>query len=160
MNRYSEIEAKFPREIVLLKGSPCQWGRCTFCDYILDNSNDRDLMIRENRSVLENVTGKYGTLEVINSGSVFELPPETLEDIRNIVNEKKIKKLIFEAHWMYRHRVDEMRDYFKISIFYKTGVETFDNDFRQKVLKKGAGFQSAKEVAKYFDSPCLMIGIQ
>ncbi len=117
-------------------------------------------MILENRRALSEVTGKYGTLEVINSGSVFELPEKTLEDIGDLVESKKIKQLVFEAHWMYRRRVDEMREFFKIPIFYKTGVETFDNDFRQKILKKGAGFQTPEEVSEYFDSPCLMIGIE
>lgn len=160
MNRYSVITEKFPREIVLLKGRPCQWGRCTFCDYILDNSLDESSNVAENRRVLRGVTGEFKTLEVINSGSVFELPQETLEDIRKTVESKRIEKLVFEAHWMYRHRLDEMRAFFNIPIFYKTGVETFDNDFRQRVLKKGASFNSPGEVAKYFDSPCLMIGVQ
>ena len=45
-------------------------------------------------------------------------------------------------------------------ITFKIGVETFDNDFREQVLKKHADFTDPKEVAEYFDSPCLMVGIQ
>ena len=37
MVRYSKVTAKNQREIVLLKGRPCVWGRCAFCDYTLDN---------------------------------------------------------------------------------------------------------------------------
>ena len=47
-----------------------------------------------------------------------------------------------------------------VPIVYKIGVETFDRDFREKVLNKHADFQSPQEVAEYFDSPCLMVGIQ
>ena len=42
MDRYSEITNKNQREIVLLKAFPCVWGKCSFCDYILDNSNFED----------------------------------------------------------------------------------------------------------------------
>ncbi|MFQ9981021.1 MAG: radical SAM protein, partial [Finegoldia magna] len=42
MNRYAKIEEKLKREIVLLKGRPCFWGKCTFCDYIEDNTMDMD----------------------------------------------------------------------------------------------------------------------
>lgn len=106
------------------------------------------------------MTGEFGILEVIDSASVFDLPLETLEMIKNIVEEKNIKRLFFEAHWIYRNRLDEIRDYFKIPITFKTGIESFDNDFREKVLRKGANFTDYREVKKYFDSPCVMVGIK
>nr|WP_330364662.1 hypothetical protein [Clostridioides difficile] len=88
MDRYSEITNKNQREIVLLKGFPCIWGKCSFCDYIDDNSNLEEEMNKLNLKVLKNVTGKYGVLEVINSGSCFELPKDTLEKIKCIIKEK------------------------------------------------------------------------
>ena len=81
MDRYSKITNKNQREIVLLKAFPCIWGKCRFCDYIEDNSNQKDEMIRLNHEILSQVTGEFGVLEVINSGSCFELPKETLEEI-------------------------------------------------------------------------------
>ena len=42
----------------------------------------------------------------------------------------------------------------------KIGVETFDDDFRNRVLNKNATFQTIEELKQYFDSPCLMVGIQ
>ena len=53
-----------------------------------------------------------------------------------------------------------MRDYFGIPVTYKMGVETFDYDFREKVLNKHADFKTPMEAAEYFDSICLMVGIQ
>jgi Predicted Fe-S oxidoreductase len=117
-------------------------------------------MVRENREALKEITGEFGVLEVINSGSCFELPKETLEDIRTVVRLKNIKRLIFESHWIYRKRLQEMRDYFGIPVTYKMGVETFDYDFREKVLNKHADFKTPMEAAEYFDSICLMVGIQ
>lgn len=42
--RYSRITAKNQREICLLRGFPCAWGKCAFCDYIEDNGRDREAM--------------------------------------------------------------------------------------------------------------------
>ena len=160
MDRYSEINNKNKREIVLLKGFPCKWGKCSFCDYTLDNDNDEDDMNRLNFEVLENVTGKYKVLEVINSGSCFELPKNTLDRIKSIIIEKNIEKLFLESHWCYKNRLDEMRRFFNIPIIFKTGVESFDYDFRNNFLKKNAKFKTVNELKTYFDSPCMMVGIK
>ena len=160
INRYSKITDKTKREIVLLKARPCKWGKCTFCDYIEDNEVDNKKIDEINFEVLKNVTGEFGVLEVIDSASVFDLTENTLREIKRIVEEKNIKRLFFEAHWIYRNRLDEIRDFFGIPITFKTGIETFDNDFREKVLRKGADFKDYREVKKYFDSPCVMVGIK
>lgn len=94
--RYSRIVKKNQREICLLKAFPCRWGKCTFCDYIEDNSKDEEEMILLNREVLQKVTGEFGVLEVINSGSCFELPEQTLDDLSFLIREKKIKKLFLK----------------------------------------------------------------
>uniref|UniRef100_UPI0037C9DAD9 radical SAM protein n=1 Tax=Peptoniphilus grossensis TaxID=1465756 RepID=UPI0037C9DAD9 len=160
MNRYSKITNKTKREIVLLKARPCKWGKCTFCDYIEDNEVDSKKIDDINLEVLKNVTGEFGVLEVIDSASVFDLTDKSLEAIKKVVEEKNIRRLFFEAHWIYRNRLDEIRDFFKVPITFKTGIETFDNDFRERVLRKGADFKDYREVKKYFDSPCVMVGIK
>ncbi len=158
--RYSTITGKNEREICLLKGFPCAWGKCAFCDYIEDNGRDEEAMAEVNRQVLNQVTGEFGVLEVINSGSCFELPERTLEDISRVIKEKNIKKLFFESHWMYRKHLAAMRERMQVPIVFKIGVETFDREFREGVLKKHADFKDPQEVARYFDSPCLMVGIK
>lgn len=160
MERYNKITNKNPREIVLLKGRPCAWGKCRFCDYIEDNSRNLEEMNALNREVLSHVTGELGVLEVINSGSCFELPKETLRMIKELIQEKGIQRLFLESHWMYRNHLQKMRDYMGIPITFKIGVETFDREFRETYLNKHANFQSPEEVRKYFDSPCLMVGIK
>lgn len=160
MDRYNIIHGKNKREIVLLKGFPCVWGKCSFCDYIDDNSRDENEINNLNIDVVDNVKGTYGVLEVINSGSCFELPKGTLEYIKNVIEEKNIKKLFFESHWCYRNRLQEMRDYFGVDIVFKIGVESFDNDFRNNFLNKNARFEDYTEVKKYFSSVCLMVGIK
>ena len=160
MDRYSIIENKNHREIVLLKGFPCVWGKCSFCDYILDNSTNEEEINEINFNVLSNITGKYKVLEVINSGSCFEIPRKTLEKIKEIIDEKGIEKLFLESHWCYRNRLNEMREFFNIPIIFKIGVETFDYDFRNDFLNKNAKFKAPEELKEYFDSPCIMVGIK
>ena len=53
-----------------------------------------------------------------------------------------------------------MRDYFNIPITFKIGVESFDYDFRNDLLNKNAKFKDHVELKKYFDSPCMMVGIK
>ena len=161
MERYSTIDKKYKREIVLLKARPCRWGKCGFCDYIEDNEINEEKIDKINKKVLRKITGKYGVVEVIDSASFFELTEKTKKMIKEIIDEKNIHTLFFECHWIYRNKAHEIREYFKNQkIIIKTGVETFDNDFRENYLKKGAGFKDYKEVLKYFDSPCLMVGIK
>lgn len=160
MERYSRIENKCKREIVLLKARPCAWSKCTFCDYIEDNSTCIDEMIKINADVLSHVTGEYGVLEVIDSASIFELPQQTLELIKQIIHDKNIHTLFVESHWIYHSKIQQMRDYFGINMIIKTGVETFDDDFRNHVLNKNVTFSSIEELKSYFDSPCLMVGIK
>ena len=160
MKRYEIINKKNKREIVLLKSKPCVWGKCSFCDYIEDNCTDDYEMDKLNRDILNNVTGIYSSLEVINSGSVFELTEVTLKRIKNIVESKNIKTLYFESYYGYKNKLEELRQYFQTNIVYKCGIETFDNDFRNNILNKNVHFGNPSEVAKYFDSICLMVGVK
>ena len=160
MDRYSKVINENLREIVLLKALPCIWGKCAFCDYIDDNDDNIAEINKLNKEVLNNITGEFGVLEVINSGSCFEIPRESLEYIKKIVVEKKIKKLFLESHWCYKNRLQEMRDFFGIEIIFKIGVETFDNSFRNLVLNKNANFKTVDEVKESFQSVCLLVGIK
>ena len=160
MERYSRILEKDKREIVLLKSRPCIWGKCSFCDYIEDNDVNQNENRKINDEVLNNVTGQYGVLEVINSGSFFELPDETIERIYKIIVEKKIKRLYIEAHYLYKKKIKALREKFKIEIIVKTGIETFNDEMRNNVLNKNVHFDKIEEILEDFDSPCLMVGIQ
>lgn len=161
IKRYSLIEnSSRKREIVLLKAFPCVWGRCSFCDYIHDNSENEDEINASNKEVLAQVTGCCEALQVINSGSCFEIPAASMQMIKDTVVKHHIKQLYFEAYWSYRHRLHEIENFFQVPIIFITGIETFDEHFRNTVLKKGIVFSDVSEVRKYFQSVCLMVGIQ
>lgn len=154
MNRYAIIEKKFPREFVLLQGTGCRWGKCRFCDYHTDKSNTP---YETNREVLEQVTGVYGTLDVINSGSGIELDSQTIALLQQIVREKKIKTLWFEMHYMYRHRLKEFAALFApAQVKFRCGIESFDGEQRNRWNKGIPTSVTAADVATYFDGVCLL----
>ena len=88
------------------------------------------------------------------------MPKATLLRIKEIIKEKKIERLFLESHWIYKKKIQEMRDFFEIPITFKIGVETFDNEFRNGYLNKNAKFETVEELKEYFDSPCIMVGIK
>ncbi|MGN1410822.1 MAG: radical SAM protein [Eubacteriales bacterium] len=162
MIRYSVIHEKNPREILLLRGSGCRWRRCSFCDYHLDCSPDEDENIRLNRSAMAQVTGLYRHLEVINSGSFPELGETTLRDLVSLCREKEIHTLHFECHYLYRDELPGWRRAFEqvgTQLKIKTGVETFDADYRENVLHKGIDERDPAKIAEQFDECCLLFGL-
>ena len=154
MERYSVITQKFPREFILLQGTGCKWGKCTFCDYHTDTSEDPYAV---NMEVLDKVTGEFGVLDVINSGSCFELDERTVAHLQRIVAERGIRTLWFEVHWMYRKRLEEFAGLFPgVQVKFRCGVETFDVQLRHKWNKGMPANVKPEEIARYFQGVCLM----
>lgn len=158
MERYSLIHIKMPRELVLLQGGGCRWQKCTFCDYHKDISLHP---FEVNKRVLQQVTGCYGVLDIINSGSAMELDDETLDMIVGIVHQKQIHTLWFEAHYMYRHRLQEFAARFSpVTVKFRCGVESFDPDLRNLWRKGIPSTVSPEDVARYFQGVCLLCCVE
>lgn len=156
MERYAIIHEKFPREFVLLQGTGCRWSKCSFCDYHTDVSENPYVV---NKKVLSQVTGQYGVLDVINSGSGIELDKDTIALINQIVKEKKIHTLWFEMHYMYRNHLERFAQQFApTKMKFRCGIETFDADLRNKWNKGVSSEVSAEDVARYFQGVCLLCG--
>lgn len=163
MIRYAVITEKNPREIVLLRGSGCVWKKCAFCDYHLDASPDRAANFALNRAVLAEVTGEFGRLEVINSGSFCDLDEQTMQEIERVCLDKKIQVIHFECHWMHRKEIPALRARFAaigVQARLKIGVETFDRAYREEILHKGIGISDPAEIAALFDECCLLFGLR
>lgn len=162
MERYSVITDKNPREIVLLRGSGCKWRKCTFCDYHLDFSKKQDDNFEINAEVLSKVTGLYSKLEVINSGSFCDLDDKTIKLIIDTCIKNKIATVHFECHYIHRAEVEKIKKLFSgnnIAVKIKTGVETFDVNYRENILKKGFGSATPQDIAQYADEVCLLFGL-
>ena len=158
MQRYSLIDSKFPRECLLLQGRGCRWRGCTFCDYYGDVSADP---YEVNRAVLEQVTGCYGVLDVINSGSAMELDENTLQLLAQVVRERHIHTIWFEAHYLYRHHLASFAKRFApAEVKFRCGIESFDGGLR-RAWNKGVGEEvEPEDVARYFRGVCLLVGVE
>lgn len=161
-DRYSRYEPD-RQEIVMLMGRGCFWKKCTFCDYHLDYGPD-SVSIPLDHRVLDRVSGEFGSLVVLNSGSFFELPAEIQSRVIAVCREKQIKDLYLESHWLLHRRVAAFRDELKdmgITLHGRIGIETFDADFREDVMKKGMGKDiKPEEIAEIFDECCLLFGLK
>lgn len=160
--RYSVIKEKNPREIVMLVGNGCKWRKCRFCDYHLDSSPDEEFNYNINKEVLSQVTGIHNELEVINSGSFVDLDINTMNLIKRICIDKNINKIHFECHWMHRDEIENFKSMFEdigVQAIIKLGMETFDYDFREKVLIKGIDERNPKVISAYFDEINLLQGL-
>lgn len=161
-NRYSIIDEKNPREILLLRGAGCSWRRCRFCDYHLDFSRDQAENDRLNQLELAKVTGIYKNLEIINSGSFVDLSETTMNNIETTCIANGITELSFESHYTHREEIPQLRARFQkhgITVKIKIGVETFDALFRESYLDKGIDESDPAKIAEHFDACCLLQGI-
>lgn len=161
MDRYSKILTKKKREIVLLRGKGCVYRKCPFCDYHLDCSSDEAANYILNHEVLEHVTGEFGELEVINSGSVFELDENTLDLIRDICRGKQISTIHFESHYLYREQIPALKQRFQdFDLKMKLGLETFDFHFREGLLQKGIPDEDPRIISRHFQEANFLFGIR
>lgn len=77
--------------------------------------------------------------------------------------EKNIKTLHFECHWIHRKEIPAFKARFSkigVTVKIKSGIETFDRDFRENVLIKGIGETDPAIISELFDECCLLFGIK
>jgi hypothetical protein len=167
IKRYAQVRDKFPREVVLLRSTGCAWNKCAFCDYKGDAEPDVARCIDFNREILARVTGCCNsTLQIIDSASFNELPAGTVFDIIATCMTKQIRLVITEQHWSYRNSFPAIRRVFAtfgIECKFIVGMESFDCDFREGLLKKGMGrlsYHNADEAAKHFQWANLLCGVE
>lgn len=163
MERYSKILDKDKREIVLLIGNGCKWSKCKFCNYHFDRNKNEEEQYKINAEALDKVTGEFGVLEAINSGSIFELNKKSFSRLMDVCKEKQIKRLIVESHYMYKSRIIDLKEKCSklgIVLQVKGGVETFDADFREKILNKGFGYPTLSDLQEVFDIVNLLVGVE
>ena len=158
LERYARLPEKLPREFCLLQGTGCRWKRCTFCDYHEDISKNPFAV---NKPVLSRVTGEFGVLDIINSGSCVELDEETLALIKAVVQEKGIHTLWFECHYIYKDKLADFAARFPgMAVKFRIGVESFSGMQRALWHKGMPAKVTAEELAQDFSGVCLLFGVE
>lgn len=75
---------------------------------------------------------------------------------------KQIKEIHFECHWMHKDSIPALRQTFakhNIITKIKIGLETFDYNYRESILRKGIDEQNPASIAENFDEVCLLFGL-
>lgn len=158
LDRYSVVNTHLKRELLLLQGLGCIWRKCKFCDYYNDIS---DNPFEINKPIIDKISGLYGVVDVINSGSFFELDDQTKEYLKQKLIEKRVHTLWCECHWLYHNRLHEISDYFKgIQVKFRIGAETFDAELRDTWNKGINNKITAQNISEYFDGACLLVCIK
>ena len=165
--RYQQDKASsLPRENVLLVSTGCSWGKCAFCDYQEDKSPSVLACDTVNKKVLSQVQGMemgLSVLDVTCSASYTELPFTTLNMIRDTCEEKGIRTVILEGHYLYRASNPYFTDFFAargIKVIFRCGVETFDEHIREEILHKGLPHVTPGEIAAHYSWINLMYGME
>ena len=87
----------------------------------------------------------------------MELDEETISLIREVVREKHIHTLWFEAHYMYRKKLADFAQQFApATVKFRCGVETFSPTLRGHWKKGIPTDVTAEDVAKHFQGVCLL----
>ncbi|GHU36026.1 radical SAM protein [Clostridia bacterium] len=164
IKRYSKVYSKYPREVVLLNSvGGCSWAKCSFCDYYTAFSANFPECGEFNKRFLANIDGEFGVLQVINSASFSEFPLATVFDIRDICANTHIKTLITEQHFLFAGENRRIAEFFSntgTTVKFICGVETFDEDFRERVLIKGMQRVSPEMIAESFQWVNLLFGVK
>lgn len=145
---------------MLLRGKGCVYKKCTFCDYHLDKCDNEAENYELNKAVLDKVTGEFSNLEIINSGSVFELDKKTMALIKNVCRDKSIRTIHFESHYIFDSKISHLRKEFEdFDLKMKLGLETFDYNLRENILHKGIKEEKPEIISKSFDEANFLFGI-
>lgn len=163
------------KAIVLLESLGCSWRKCSFCDYQKEKEPNYLSCVNMNDTILDELVetlGKYyksknpsiTSLQIIDSASYSELPLSTFLRLPQICADNNISRAILEGHWMYRrdnYRVAKIFSKFNISTSFILGLESFNFETRELVLKKGMPQLKQEEIKQYgYDYVNILFGFE
>ena len=130
------------RLVVILKGFPCSWGRCTFCPFALEQSFNLREVIETNRRIVKEaveVAEKegYERVAVFNGSSFHELLYDTVERLRPLAKER-VFEVEERSEYVTRESVKALLQYYTPRrLVIRVGFEVFDERIREDLLRKG-----------------------
>ncbi len=130
------------RLVVILKGFPCSWGRCTFCPFALEQSfNLREVMETNRKIVKEAIeiaeNEGYERVAVFNGSSFHELLYDTVERLRPLAR-NRIFEIEERSEYVTKESIDALLNYYSPRrLVIRIGFEVFDEGIREELLRKG-----------------------
>ncbi len=130
------------RLVVILRGFPCAWGKCTFCPFALEQATSTARVIQDNRRIVEEAlraAEEWGArrVAVFNGGSFHELPYDTVERLRPLAR-GRVFEVEERSEYVTLDSLEALVDYYKPErLVVRVGFETAFEEIREGVLRKG-----------------------
>jgi radical SAM enzyme (TIGR01210 family) len=138
---------------VILRTVGCQWRKCTMCGFWQESADvtQADILAQLEHS-LRNSPEEDIVLKIFTSGSFLderEISSETRKEIAELVKRRTgIKKLIVETRpeFVSAEKIEDLNGVENLEI--SIGLETANDFFRSKYIKKGFSFEDYRKAAK------------
>jgi len=144
------------RLVIILKGFPCYWGKCRFCPFALEQSTStRDVIETDRRIIpvaLETLKREeYERVAVFCGGSFHELPYDIIEKLRGIAK-GRIFEIESRSEYITLESIRALLDYYRPrKLIVRLGFEVYDEEIREKVLRKGMPNSELHRIVKLRD---------
>ena len=129
------------RLVVILRGFPCAYGRCTFCPFAAEQAVHTRAVIETNRRIIEEAVRAagegYRRVAVFNGGSFHELPYDSVERLRPLAR-GRVFEVEERSEYVTMESLEALIDYYRPEkLIVRVGFETADERIREGVLRKG-----------------------
>ncbi len=130
------------RLVVILRGFPCAWGKCTFCPFAVEQSLHTRNVIEDNRRIIVEAVriageGGYSRVAVFNGGSFHELPYDSVEKLRSLAK-GRIFEIEERSEYVTLGMLEALIEYYRPKrLIVRVGFETAHERIREEVLRKG-----------------------
>lgn len=130
------------RLVVILKGFPCAWGKCSFCPFALEQTTDTRDVITTNRRIINDALKivreeGYRRIAVFNGSSFHELPYDTVERLRDLAR-SRVFEIESRSEYVTLDSIKALLSYYEPEkLIIRIGFEVYDEIIREKLLIKG-----------------------
>ncbi len=151
-----DYDEKENRLIAILKGFPCSWGRCIFCNFSRESTTNLEELLSTDLQVIREISEfsgrrKVERLSIFNGGSFFELPLYVIQQLSAITKDKytDIESL---PHFIQEDTVKSVFNLLQPSTLeIRLGLESSDESIRSR-LRKGITESEIARVSKLGES--------
>ncbi len=130
------------RLVVILRGLPCAWGRCTFCPFALEQSSSLARVIGDNREIIARALAEVerepvDRVAVFNGGSFHELPYDSVERLRPLAR-GRVFEVEERSEYVTLESLRALVEYYRPrKLVVRVGFESALEEIREGLLRKG-----------------------
>jgi len=139
------------RLILVLKGLPCSWNKCTFCPFFLEQGS-LPQVLKVNSELIEQAIKilsreDYERITIFNGGSFYELPINTVIKLSKITN-SRVVDIETRPEFIDYDTITKTLEILKPKrLVIRIGFEVIDDEVRNKILNKGIPQQEVYRIA-------------